>query len=84
MVDKTLIYIFFENGSFRENNKYFFIYNHVKVCSALHLEQKLFHAIKNMHFTTYAELFRYIMLEVITLKEFHEFCDTTYKCSMYM
>ena len=27
------IYIFFENGSFRENNKYVFIYNHVKVCS---------------------------------------------------
>ena len=32
----------------------FFIYNHVKVCSALHLDQQLFHAIKNMHFTTYA------------------------------
>ena len=55
----------------------FFIYNHVKVCSALHLEQQLFHAIKNMHFTTYASLFRYIMLEVIILKEFNEFCDTT-------
>ena len=41
----------------------FFIYNHVKVCSALHLEQQLFHAIKNMHFTTYVYLLRNIMLE---------------------
>ena len=32
---------FFLNGSFRENNNYFFIYNHVKDCSALHLEQQL-------------------------------------------
>ena len=27
----------------------FFIYNHVKVCSALHLEQQLFHAIIKEH-----------------------------------
>ena len=63
----------------------FFIYNDVKVCSALHLEHQLFHAIKNIHFTTYVLLLRYIMLGV--LKEIHEFCDTTnllYQCSMYM
>ena len=39
---KIYIYIYFENGSFRENDEY-----HVKVCSALHLEQQLFHAINS-------------------------------------
>ena len=29
-----------------------FTLNHVKVCSALHLEQQHFHAIKNRHFST--------------------------------
>ena len=39
-----------------------FICSHVKVCralrlSALHLEQQLFYAIENMHFSTYVLLF---------------------------
>ena len=28
------------------------IYNHVKDCSVLHLEQQLCHAVKNRHFST--------------------------------
>ena len=47
----NLIY-FFENGSFRENIKYFFICNHVIDCSALRKEQQLCHEI-NRHFSTY-------------------------------
>ena len=44
------IYIYiFENGCFRENNKY----NHGKDCSVLHVEQQLCHAVKNRHFSTY-------------------------------
>ena len=34
----------------------FLIYNHVKDCSALHLEQQLCHAIKNRHFSIYVKL----------------------------
>ena len=63
-----------------ENNEYFFIYNHVKVCSALHLDQHLFHAIKTWHISTYVQLCRYlIMLEVIILMKIHGFkiSDTT-------
>ena len=45
--DKLLSTQRVKNGSFRENDKYH--YNHVKVCSALHLEQQLLHAIKNRH-----------------------------------
>ena len=57
----------------------FLIYNHVKYNSALHSEQQLFHAIKTMHFSrpTYVKLFRYLMLEVIILKEIHGFPNTT-------
>ena len=46
IVNKSLRYIFLKNGSFKENNNIFFIYNHMKVCSALLSEQQLFRAIR--------------------------------------
>ena len=34
---------------FEKISSIFFIYNHLKDCSALHLEKRLCHAIKNMY-----------------------------------
>ena len=58
------------------------MYNHVKVCSPVHLEQQLLHAFNNRHFSTYipvrlAVYMFMFMFEVITLKKIHGFCDTT-------
>ena len=41
----------------------------MKVCCAPHFEQQHFHAIKKRHFSTYVQLFKYLMLD--------EICDTT-------
>ena len=53
----------------------------MKVCSALHLEQQLVHAIKNKHFSIDDQLIRLLprMLEVIISKDIHGFnvSDTT-------
>ena len=53
-----------------------FICNGVKVGSELHIEQQLYHAIKNRHFSR--PTFRCLdMIDVQFFKEIHEFCDTT-------